>query len=396
MPATPTNPVASPLVAAGSLTGTMIDPERVMREAYERLMAGLTQAQQEAETTYQTRTTAANAALERYLEEANRPMAPYMPAGAILPLALANLSSAWSKNPTYSRQAEQALDYNREDMLRRRSISLQKLMVQYQAQADAAERTGQFAESLKQNQKVLSLTKTYEQTMDLLEQHLTNQRKLDDRAWEAKRDEARFKHEDWQTRYREQHEDLRARMRQTYQDNPMAKAELDAAEKEYTASVNALQQRLSYMTSANETEDVAKQRRALEAQLDQAQVRFRSRITDIQGRYGMGVTPAPATKTAAATPGPAWAQQMYLRLLSDPQTSDPRKLERWLRKRDANSPSGKTNEQVLQEAGVLDAVRGLYAEHFRPTPKAASPTRPRGGERGAPADVTWTEYRARP
>jgi len=345
-------PPASPLVRAAtnpaSLEGTMVDPAIIQQQAYDQMIQGLAQAQSEAEANYTQRQGLADATMNQYVQAAQEPQYQPMSGASVIPLAAANFADQINRNDSASKAAYGELEAQRTDMLRRRQATLQKLMVQYDQQAKSAERTGQFAESLKQNQKVISLTKSYEATIDALDKISARGAEADRRRHEEqlqgerlKQESSlqgeRLKHEDWRTRYTQDQESLRARVAGSLEKsplatNPIAKAEVEAALKEYQAAVQPLSEQMGFSLGASDNDQTRAKRDLLRQGMNTALATFQARVADIEKRYSI---PNPGAQQPEAPPAPkVTAAQVLDHLATSDKVTSMLGFNRW-----ANTPA---------------------------------------------------------
>jgi len=361
--------MASPLVQAGlapptgtaSLEGTMVDPAVIQRQAYEQMIQGLAQAQSEAEANYTARRGEANATMDQYVQQAQQPSYQPMPGAAVIPMAAANFADQLTGNNQASKSVQGELEAQRADMLRRRSATLQKLMVQYEDQAKAAERTGQFAESLKQNQKVISLTKSYEQTIDMLDKIATRGAEQDRRLHEERMQGERMKHEDWRTRYTQDQESVRAHVKDLTT-NPMAKAETEAALKEYQAAVTPLSEQMTFLLGASDNDQTRAKRDSVRRGMDAALTTFQTRLADIEQRRGAGGAVTPQGPPPSPAPK-VTAKDVIDHLSKTEGVTTLSAFERW----------SKSPEAMSMTVGGLNALRAEAEVRFAAKPRDVRP-----------------------
>ena len=361
----------SPLVAAGaggSLQGTMLDPNLVQQQAYEQLVAGLASAQQEAEANYNTRRGEANATMDQYVQAAQQPTYSPLAGAAVLPLAAANFADQLTGGNAAAKTAQGEIELQRADMLRRRQATLQKLMVQYEDQAKAAERTGQFAEALKQNQKVLSLTKAYEQTIDVLDKMAARGAEQDRRLHDERMQGERLKHEDWRTRYTQDQENVRAKVKELTTNSPAAKAEIEASLKEYQAAVTPMSEQLTFLLGAPDNEATRKKREQIRQGMAGALATFQGRVADIEGRYTLPGEGAPRVQPPPTEAPKVTAKDILDHLSKTEGVTSLVGFERWAKNDQAQSLT----------VGGLNALRAEAEIRFARQPRKFGYVAPAG------------------
>jgi hypothetical protein len=112
---------------SASLTGTMVDPDRLAQEQMELQRQRTEQAQQQAQQ-----------ALSQYQGTAQAPPAQLSPLDTFLPTLVGNIASVIAQDPTYRQHGHEEVKRRQSELLKNRADTLQALQDNYNQKAKAA------------------------------------------------------------------------------------------------------------------------------------------------------------------------------------------------------------------------------------------------------------------
>lgn len=147
-----------------SLTGTMVDPNRVLQEALAQQQQGLEQAHQETQQAFQQ----AGQAGQEYLQASQAPPPQLGAWQAFLPTLLSNVASVVGQKPQYAEQTQETLQDKRKALMQTRMQNLEALQGRYNTLAEHAQKLGNVEAEANWRAKAESVSRAHDQVMENL------------------------------------------------------------------------------------------------------------------------------------------------------------------------------------------------------------------------------------